>query len=80
MAPVLATHRAGSKRSRGRLRVAVFQGGSQDRAVLCQSLCPAVDAAPPPTTLFTLFCQETVLVKCSRPGHPSINKTFTFER
>ncbi|XP_032956298.1 kinesin-like protein KIF25 [Rhinolophus ferrumequinum] len=23
---------------------------------------------------------ETVLVKCSRPGHPSINKTFTFER
>ncbi|KFP73182.1 Kinesin-like KIF25, partial [Acanthisitta chloris] len=26
------------------------------------------------------FSQETVLVKCSRPGHASINKTFQFER
>ncbi|XP_019515063.1 PREDICTED: kinesin-like protein KIF25 isoform X5 [Hipposideros armiger] len=41
---------------------------------------PGSHASPAPGEVAHAVDDETVQVKCSRPGHPPINKTFTFER
>ncbi|PKU47725.1 kinesin-like protein kif25 [Limosa lapponica baueri] len=53
---------------------------SQDRSIRVRRM--GVGAANPDDipALIEAITKETVLVKCSRPGHASINKTFQFER
>lgn len=49
-------------------------------ARLCRPPLGATAVACPGLTPATLFRQETVLLSCRRPGHPSTHKTFNFER
>ncbi|KAM9234721.1 kinesin-like protein KIF25 [Dugong dugon] len=41
---------------------------------------PASQNSPLSGNVVHAVDDETVLVKCSRPGHPLVNKTYTFER
>ncbi|XP_039737700.1 kinesin-like protein KIF25 [Pteropus medius] len=62
----------GSIRVHCRIRpVLPFDDESDGAVPRDSSVCPDVARA---------VDDETVLVQCSRPGHPSINKTFNFER
>lgn len=52
-------------------------GGQPGRAPACHG---AQAAAAESGRMSAPSRQENVLVRCSRPGHAAINRTFSFER